>query len=446
MTLAVHRAAGPQPLWATVPPAARAHYLRRAAQAILDELSELADVLGAEARVPRTEALLAELLPSVAGLHELADDGPKALADRRLGRAAVLRGGRRAVLFHAPVGVVGIRGAEGSPWAEAVLEAAAALLAGNGVVLAAASEVAGRRFASALGRAGLPDGLLWVVAPDADLTACDAVVETGAPGPKATMLVLDGAPLDRTVSGALWAAYARGGQGTASVGRIVAVPATTAGLLAGLEAGARALKVGDPRDPATEVGPLASAGQVAAVEALVRETEEAGAVRLCGGPLSGALYAPVLLRSVPPGARLLRDPAPGPVLAVVEAGSEADAIELATGAQAVSVWTGERPYGERVARAIGAGLTWVNEHGAAAPAAPIRLARHTDPRQLASRSIRLRSARWLPSDPRLVRASETAARLLYGRESERLEVLRSGGPALARVAVRLARQGVRRSW
>ncbi|MGI8624372.1 MAG: hypothetical protein ACR2NB_13030, partial [Solirubrobacteraceae bacterium] len=86
----------------------------------------------------------------------------------------------------------------------------------------------------------------------------------------------------------------------------------------------------------------------------------------------------------------------------------------------------------------------VNEHGAAAPAAPVRLARHTSARQLASRSIRLRSARWLPYDPRLVRASETAARLLYGRESQRLATLRSGGPALARVALRMARESVRR--
>src|SRR4051794_12666804 len=131
------RAAGPQPLWALVPPGARARYLRRTAQALLDEMGALADLLAAEAAVPRTEALLAELLPSVAGLVDLADDGPDALADRRLGRHFAFNPGRRATLFQAPAGVVGIRGGDGSPWAEPVLEAAAALLAGNGVVLAA---------------------------------------------------------------------------------------------------------------------------------------------------------------------------------------------------------------------------------------------------------------------------------------------------------------------
>jgi acyl-CoA reductase-like NAD-dependent aldehyde dehydrogenase len=193
----------PQPLWATVPAGARAGYLRRAAQALLDEIDTLADLLATEAGVPRTEALLAELLPSVAGLHELAQDGPKALADRRLGRAAVLRGGRRAFLSQAPVGVVGVRGGDGSPWAEPALETAAALLAGNAVVLAGPYPRLSERFVSAVGRAGIPEGLLRV---GDDLDACDRVVETGAPGPKATMLVLADAPLDRVVAGALWAA------------------------------------------------------------------------------------------------------------------------------------------------------------------------------------------------------------------------------------------------
>jgi acyl-CoA reductase-like NAD-dependent aldehyde dehydrogenase len=467
---AARAAAGPQPLWALVPPAARARYLRRTAQALLDELDDLADVLATRAGVPRTEALLAELLPSVAGLGELADQGPEAVAGRRLGRNALLRLGRRAVLLHAPVGVVGIRGGDGSPWAEPVLEVAAALLAGNGVVLSAAVEEVGTRLTSALTRAGLPDGLLQL-APAADsaalAAACDRAIGTRLTGPKGAMLVLDGAPLDRTVSAALWAAFSRAGHGPASVGRIVCVPTVTEPLARALEAGARRLRVGDPRDPQTEVGPLGGPSSVEAIEALVREAEAGGAVRLCGGPAGEDRLAPIVLRSVPRDARVLREPVPGPVLALLEAGTEADAIDLARPARragalsagdqasgaaptaggwagesapAISVWTGDRAHGERVARTLEAELTWVNEHGVAAPAPPVRIARHTAPRQLASMPAKLRSARWLPYDPALVRASETAARLRYGRESERLSVVRRGGPALARVAVRVARE------
>ncbi len=374
------------------PPAARARYLRRAAQAVLDEVDSLADALAAEARVPRTEAMVAELLPSVAGLHELADAGPKALRDQRLGRGPL----RRSVLFQAPVGVVGVRGGDGSPWAEPVLEAAAALLAGNGVVLAGEHPALARRFVAALGRAGLPEELVCV---DEDLTGCDRVVESGMVGPQAAMLVLDGAPLDRVVAGALQAAFARGGHGVASVGRIVTLPGTIEPLVQGVQAGARAIVVGDPRDPATELS---------------------------------APAAPRVVRGEPEGA--------GPVLGVVEAPDAEAAIALCAGAPAVSVWGPDPAAAERVARVLDVELTWVNEHGDASVAAPVRIARHTRVRQLASRSVRLRYARWLPHDPTLVRAADTATRVLYGRESERLATIRTGGPAFVRAAARMVRE------
>jgi hypothetical protein len=128
----------------------------------------------------------------------------------------------------------------------------------------------------------------------------------------------------------------------------------------------------------------------------------------------------------------------------VEARSEEEAIALAGGGEAtVSVWTGDRGHGERVVRALGAELTWVNEHGIAAPAAPVRLAHHTEQRQLASQPTRLRSARWLPYDPALVRAATATARVLHGRERERLATLRGSAIPLLRTAVRLAREALR---
>ena len=160
--------------------------------------------------------------------------------------------------------------------------------------------------------------------------------------------------------------------------------------------------------------------------------------------MPGAFYAPAVLRGVPPDARLLREPVPGPVLAVVEAGSEEDAIALATGSPAVSVWGGDRARGERVARTLGAEVAWVNEHGHSIPSAAVRLAGHVDARRLASQPTRLRSARWLPYDPALVRASTATARLWHGRENERLGVLRSGAVPLARTAARLAREALGR--
>jgi len=439
------RAAAAQPLWALVAPRDRARYLRRAAKAVLDELDALADLLADEAGQPRSEAVLAELLPSVGGLHGLAGDGPKALADRRLGPVPALRAGRRSTLVQAPFGVVGVRVRDGSAWAGPLLEVGAALLAGNAVLLAPAAPRAAERMQSAFVRAGLPEELFQV----ADKLAGAARVITLDPPPaKGTMLVLDGAPLDRAVTGAVWAAFAGAGRRHASLGRVVALRPQAQALANGIEAATRRLRVGDPRRPDTEVGPLPP-DERDRVEALVRQAEEAGATRLCGGPIDvpgGAFYAPVVLRAVPPGAELLREPAPGPVLALLEAASEDEAIALAQrqAGGTLSVWSGDRDRGERIARSLGAEIAWINEHGVASPAAPVRLARYVASRQLASQPTRLRSARWLPYDPALLRAATATARLVHGRESERWATLRAGALPLARTAVRLGREALAR--
>jgi acyl-CoA reductase-like NAD-dependent aldehyde dehydrogenase len=329
-----------QRIWAAVPPAARARYVRRAARIVLDDLDELALLLARETGRPRTEAVLGELLPTVTGLSALADDGPAALADRRLGRPSLLRGGRRAVGVQQPRGVVGILGGAASPWTEPALEVAAALLAGNGVVLAPAAPLVGERLRGIFVRAGVPGELLFVAhGPEAAAalpSACARIVSVAAPPAKGTMLVLAGAPVEHVASAALWAAFAAGGRHPAAVSRLVCVPSVADGLIATLGDRAHRLHVGDPTSPDAEVGPLASHADLGTIEELVEEAVAAGAERVCGGPttvpgLSGAFYAPAVLRRVPAGARILHEPAPGPVLAVVEAASEADAIAFVSG-------------------------------------------------------------------------------------------------------------------
>ena len=457
---AAARAAAAQPLWAAVPPAARARYVRRAARLALDELDALGLLLAREAGRPRTEAILGELLPSVAGLGDLADDGPGALADRRLGRPALLRGGRRAVGVQQPRGVIGILGSPASPWTEPALEVAAALLAGNGVLLAPAAPLAAEQLRRTFLRAGIPEELLAVVHGDdaraALPDACARVVSLAGPEAKGAMLVLEGAPLEQVASAALWAAFAAGGRHPAAAGRLVCVPAVAEPLLGILGRRAARLRVGDPASEDAEVGPLRSAEDLAAVEALVEEAVAGGAELVCGGStrvsgLPGAFYAPAVLRRVPADARILREPAPGPVLAVVEAPGEAAAIALVQdGGRAaddrrarggvVSIWAGDRAKGERVARTLGAELTWVNEHGAVAPGPALRLERHVAPRQLASRPALLGGARRLPYDPSLVRARTAATRLAHGREADRLAVVRRDAGPLARAALRLLRR------
>jgi acyl-CoA reductase-like NAD-dependent aldehyde dehydrogenase len=269
------------------------------------------------------------------------------------------------------------------------------------------------------------------------------------------ILVLEGAPVETVASAALWAAFAAGGRHPAAAGRLVVVPSLAEPLLGVLRERAARLEVGDPTTEHAEIGPLRSAEDLAAVEALVDEAVAGGAELVCGGTtrvegLAGAFYAPAVLRRVPSGARILREPVPGPVLAVVEAPGEAAAIALVQDGPprehphdrrarggVVSIWAGDRAKGERVARTLQAELIWVNEHGAVAPGPALRLQRHVAPRQVASRTAQIGGARRLPYDPGLVRARTAAARLVHGREADRLRVLRRDAGPLARAALRV---------
>jgi acyl-CoA reductase-like NAD-dependent aldehyde dehydrogenase len=394
---AVAAARQAHPLWAVLPVEARARYVRRAAVALLDELDELAPRLAEETGWPSSQLLVSELLPAARGLRALADDGPHALADTRLTPRVALLAGRSTRVVQAPLGLVGVRGPSASPFAEPALEAAAALLAGNAVILAAVVP----RLRAIFLRAGIPGELLTVAPEDADLEAvCRRVVDLPRPGRRGMLLVLAGAPRERVVEAAVWAGF---GRHPAAAGRLVMVRDAVPGLVAALEAAAAELRVGDPQDATTD---LTESPRIAVVDA--------------------------------DDPRFLTPP-DEPTLVVVVAADSETAIDLAARHARdapVSIWARDLAKGERVARRLPSPATWVGRHGIAITAVPTRIARHVVPRQLEWR------AAWAPGTPRLpadqdrLAAQRTLTEVRHGREARRWPALRVGARALVRAARR----------
>ena len=182
------------------------------------------------------------------------------------------------------------------------------------------------------------------------------------------------------------------------------------------------------------------------MEALVADAEAAGGgIRMCGGILAdGTLLARCCCAAYRPRPEsILHEPVPGPVLSVVEATSESEggAIALAMAAPSVSVWSGDRARGERVARSLGVELAWVNEHGTDRAPRCAGPATSRAPARLAADPVAVRAL--APVDPALVRAS-TAARRSTAARTSASGVLRSGAVPLARTAARLAREALGR--
>jgi acyl-CoA reductase-like NAD-dependent aldehyde dehydrogenase len=474
-----------QPLWALLRLEDRARYMRRMAQAIVDELDDLRETIAAEQARPRTEVATLELLVAIDALKWVAHDGARVLGGRRVGVHRSLSLTKRARIAYEPYGVVGVIGAGSAPFAQPLGQIAGALLAGNGVVFKPAerASITAERIARVLARAGLPEGLVRIVHGGADIglelarAPVDKLLFTGSPatgravarecvsqdkevtvelGGKDAMLVLADAHVARAAAGALWAGCAGAGQARGAVERIYAAPEVAERLVERLVAGARAMTVGDPSDPRVQIGPLASERRLAHVCGLVEEAVAQGATLHCGGPLEGTFYAPAVLTGVTHEMRMMREPIGGPVLGVMSVGSVSEAIALANDSPyglGASVWTADRYRGMRIARELDAGMVWLNDHlpspaisrgpwGATAGSGLGRTLGEAGLRACAQEKLitwdpsGVRGLWWGPYDEVSARAAQTAARLRSTREGDREAALRQGGAALAHASLR----------
>jgi acyl-CoA reductase-like NAD-dependent aldehyde dehydrogenase len=487
-----------QPLWALLRVEDRARYMRHVAQAIIDELEELAQLIGREQGRPRAEVASMELLAAVDALIWVADEGARVLGYRRVKVHSSMALSRQARVAYEPFGVVGVIGAGSAPFAQPLGQIAGALLAGNGVVFKPARRacLAGERIARVLARAGLPEGLVQLVHGGTQVgmalarAPVDKVLFTGSPavgravaracvsqekevtvelGGKDAMVVLADAHVARAASGALWAGCAGAGQARGAVERVYVEREVADRLLTRLVNGARALRVGNPEHAGVQVGPLASRRRLEHVRELVGEAVEQGARLHCGGELErlpegcapgAAFYAPAVLSRVTHEMRVMREPLDGPVLAVMAVDSTDRAVELANDGEyalGASVWTADRPRGLRIARELQTGMVWLNDHlpapaiargpwGAAAGGGLGRTLGETGLRGCAQEKLiawspsGARGLWWGPYDELHERAARTVAQLRSSRDADRERAWRHGMGPLARVGIRALRR------
>lgn len=486
-----------QPLWALMPIGERARYLDEVADLVLAEIDELAHLLSSEQGKPLVESYTMELVPSVDAMRWIAREGPEILAERRVPFRQALFAGQSGSETFEPLGVIGVIAPWNYPWSIPFTEVAMALLAGNGAVLKPASltPLIGERIRETFDRAGLPEGLVRTVhgsgkVGDALVKADTAKifftgsVEVGRKvgtecakrmkgsvlelGGKDPMIVCADANLAHAVSGAAWGAFANAGQTCASIERAYVHESVAEPFLAALINRAEELRLGDPLDWNTEIGPMTSSDQADLVEELIADAVEGGAELRCGGPVDSAtlgapgarFIAPTVLTGVRHEMRIMREEIFGPVLPVMTFEDEAQAVELSNDSDfglGASVWTDDRERGTRLASELESGTVWLNDHAFTHGACQCAwggvkssgLGR-THSRFGFHECVNLKTTTWnpglardpwwFPYDETLGRGIRTAAELLYGSGSERRKALKSGLDSL----VALGRRTLRR--
>jgi acyl-CoA reductase-like NAD-dependent aldehyde dehydrogenase len=185
-------------------------------------------------------------------------------------------------------------------------------------------------------------------------------------GGKSPLFVFADADLDLALQNML-GQYDNAGQ-VCLAGTRFLVEETIAGeMLERLELGAQSLRLGDPRDPATQVGPLIHPNHLNRVDGFVQRAIKDGARLVYGGQVSpklgGLYYEPTLFADPPAGAEILQREVFGPVLTFQTFKDEAEAIAIANSTDyglAATIFTRDEQRARRISEAVVAGLVWVN--------------------------------------------------------------------------------------
>ncbi|MDB5689812.1 MAG: vanillin dehydrogenase [Sphingomonas bacterium] len=385
-------AAAALPAWAATGPNARRTLLNKAADALAaradDFVAAMMAEIGATEGWARFNVMLALGLVREAAAMTTQIGGEVIPSDKP---------GCLAMAIREPAGVIlGI-----APWNAPIILGVRALvmpLACGNTVVFKASEICPRTheiIVEAFAEAGLPAGVLGVVtnAPaDAgevvgaliDHPAVRRINFTGSTavgriiarraaehlkpvllelGGKAPLLVLEDADLDEAVAAAAFGAFMNQGQICMSTERIIVVDAVADAFIEKFAAKTLSMKAGDPRAGNTPLGAVVDQKTVDHVTALIEDATAKGATVHGGGAADGVVMPAAVVVGVTDAMKLYREESFGPVVAVIRATDEADAIRLANDSEyglSASVFTRDVARGLTVARQIKSGICHVN--------------------------------------------------------------------------------------
>ncbi|WP_342660268.1 Vanillin dehydrogenase [Rhodococcus ruber] len=389
---AASAAAAAAPAWAALPPAERRAVLNRAAD-LLDERSAaitatMGREMGAAAAwcgfnvmlganmlreaAAQVYALVGQVIPSnVPGLTALAERRPLGVVVGIAPWNAPIILGVRAIAMPLALGnTVVLKASEETPATHAAIvqclvDAGAPAGAVNLVTNAAedAGEVVEALISHPAVRSVNFTGSTRVgriVGEIAGRHLTRSVLELGG---KAPFIVLADADLDEAAAAASFGAFMNQGQICMSTERIIVDRTVADEFAAKLAERARTLVVGDPADPATQLGPLVHEAAVEHVDALVRDAVERGATVLTGGTSNGLFYPPTVLTGVTADARLYSEESFGPLAPIFVVDGVDEAVQLANDSEyglSAAVFTTDVDLGLEVARRIESGICHVN--------------------------------------------------------------------------------------
>jgi succinate-semialdehyde dehydrogenase/glutarate-semialdehyde dehydrogenase len=391
------RARAAQRDWAARTVRERCELLRRFGARLYERRDEVAALVTREAGKPRVEALFADVLTSLDTASYYARRAPRLLRPERVPHHNPALKAKRGRLWREPVGVIGLIAPWNYPLAVPLGTLLPALAAGNAVIVKPSELVpaCGALLGELAREAGAPEALVQVIQGRGQLGAAlieagpDKVVFTGSVatgrrvaqacaarlipsvlelGGKDAMVVLSDADLERASSAAVWGGFTNCGQACLSVERLYVERKVARPFLELCVAKARKLRLGDPADAATDIGPLIRPEHRARVLQQLEDAVSRGARILAGGrprnDLGPSYLEPAVITDVTREMLLMREETFGPVLPVTAVENEEEAVRAANESRfalGASVWSAGGARGQRVAAQLRAGSVMIND-------------------------------------------------------------------------------------
>jgi acyl-CoA reductase-like NAD-dependent aldehyde dehydrogenase len=390
MSTAIAAARADREGWQGMTVAERVRCLAALRRAIVDELDAIVRTIGERAGKPALDALLNDVLPTLALIDYYEKHAASILRpERRAGMA--LFGRARFHVEYVPRGVVLVLAPFNLPFQLTLNPVVTAFVGGNAVVAKLSERTAGLvpLFARLIESAGFPPGAVRFISGGPDVGEAlvrarpDLVLLTGGAatgrrvmalaaenltpvvlelGGKDPFIVFADAPFERAVRGAVYGAFANAGQICVAAQRIYVERPLAERFAAAAAEHAAALRVW-PHEEA-DVAALASPAAASRFRSLVEEAVAKGAKLRTTLRVDGRVAAPVVLTNVTPEMRLLREEVLGPALPIVPFDTEEEVVALANASEfglSASVWTGDRARARRVASRLEAGSVAIND-------------------------------------------------------------------------------------
>jgi acyl-CoA reductase-like NAD-dependent aldehyde dehydrogenase len=195
-------------------------------------------------------------------------------------------------------------------------------------------------------------------------------------GGKGAVIIFDDFDMERAINGAAFAAFIGAGQTCVCGARILVQRSVYDAFLERFRGKVESIRVGDPADASTQLGPVISARSRERILGMLERAREDGAKLLAGGnavPGDGFYLQATAFYDVDPHSEIGQEEVFGPVTVIMPFDDEADALRIANGTQfglAASVWTNDVARAHRVAGKLTFGMVWVNDHHRLDPASP----------------------------------------------------------------------------